>query len=144
MSMPAIARSADGSRTVNSVTPPKANDRAAAIQCMSKGFEGISTPARIGRITPPPCTMLSTVTASRGSPLVYSGYPPRLDKNRSEPSATRVRTAGHGVAIAAIWRLAAVADSADDEMLGADGEIKCSSAREISLGSLISNPVGSD
>src|SRR5215469_18319525 len=124
MTMPAIARSAEGSRTVNSVTPPKANDKAAAIQCMSKGFEGISTPARIGRIIPPPCTILSTVTASRGSPLVYSGYPPRLDRNRSEPSAMRIRTAGHGVAIAATWRPGAVADSADGDALGGDGEVK--------------------
>jgi hypothetical protein len=37
-----------------------------------------------------------------------------------------------------------MADSADGEAFGADGEITCSSAREISPVSLISNPVGSD
>jgi hypothetical protein len=67
-----------------------------------------------------------------------------LDKNRSEPSAIRIRSAGHGVAIAPIWMAAAVADSADDETLEADGETISSSAREISPVSLISNPVGSD
>jgi hypothetical protein len=56
----------------------------------------------------------------------------------------RISNAGHGVAIAATWRAGAVADSADGEALGADGEVKGSSAPEISPVSLISNPVGSD
>jgi hypothetical protein len=56
----------------------------------------------------------------------------------------RIRIAGRGVAIALSWRPAGIADWADGEVFGADGEIACSSVREISPVSLISNPVGSD
>ena len=65
-----MARVADGKRTVQALTPPAMSETMAAIQCIRSGLEGISTPARNGRITPPPWTISKTVTASRGSPLV--------------------------------------------------------------------------
>jgi len=67
----------------------------------------------------------------------------RADEHLISPSAPNVSSSAESPTAAGL-QIAAIADSADEAAFRAGGAARCSSEREISLVSLISNPVGSD
>ena len=75
-----VAPKADGRRLVNSLMPPKSQEKAATSQWSMGGLKAISSPLLTGRIQLPSCSIDMATTASRGSPRVLKGAAPRNQK----------------------------------------------------------------